>query len=68
MEQFTLIGRQLNMVLYNMRNRLDGKKRFIYCIKDTIDVAQTLLNQAIIDKNELLEKLRIEREDRERQL
>ena len=39
MEQFTLIGRQLNMVLLNMRNRLDGQKRFIYCIKDTIEVA-----------------------------
>lgn len=66
MEQFTLIGRQLNMVLDHMRNRLDGQKTFIHCITDTIELAQSLLDKAIADRKARLEKQRIEREERER--
>lgn len=63
-----MIGRQVNMLLYFMQNRLDGQKNFIDCIIDTVELAQKLLDQAIKDKKELLEKQRIEREEKELQM
>lgn len=56
MEEFTLIGRQLNVVLLHMRNRLDGQGTFINQIKETIAIAQRLIDEAIVEKNEREEK------------
>ena len=67
MDEFTLIGRQLNVVLLHMRNRLDGQGTFINSIKDTIAIAQRLIDEAIVEKTEREEKQRIEREEKERQ-
>ena len=50
MEQFTLIGRQLNIVLEHMRNRLDGQKSFIEVTRDTVEIAQSQISQAMADK------------------
>jgi hypothetical protein len=49
-----------------MKNRLDGQKTFIHVITDTVRVAQKLLDQAIADKKTLLEKQKIEREEKQR--
>ena len=44
-----------------MRNRLDGQKWSIELIRDTVTLAQTQIDKAIIDKKARLEKERIER-------
>lgn len=68
MEQFTMIGRQVNVVLEHMRARLDGQAEFIELVYETVEIAQQLLDQAIADKKVKEEKLRLEREERELQM
>ena len=68
MEQFTMIGRQVNIVLEHMRNRLDGQAEFIELVNETVEIAQQLLDEAIADKKIKEEKLRLEREERDRQM
>ena len=63
-----MIGRQLNIVLEYMRNRLDGQREFIESVGMTLLIAQQLLDQAIEDKKAREEKQRLEREEKDRQL
>ena len=66
MEEFTLIGRQVNVVLHHMRGRLDGQDNFNKQLIGVIDIAQEEIDSAVTEKKERLEKERIEKEEKER--
>ena len=49
-EEFTLLGRQVNLLLAWMLSRLDGQKAFNLAIEDTVATAQRLIDAKVAEK------------------
>lgn len=58
-EEFTLIGRQVNIVINWMLNRLSGQTEYHMVIEDLVSLAQTMIDSRVEEK---------EKQDRELEL